>query len=677
MNPASHFNKHAIKIGFLSLIVLFIFSLVGCATAPKQNNTGNEATLKEQEQTPVSVFAQIAAKYSAENNTISGFPDTQHKDRNAELLELANKNVDEDDCLSANIIIKFIDSSIIDGTNRAKANLFKIECELRALGQSSSQLNEVKNRQILALLETWSNASKPNLLENELAARFAISNANIAVLNNDFEEALVTLLRQAESLIFLGPQRANDLIWQWYSLLPKADKRALVKRFPRLVNFATVFNMVADATINDSIRQASIKLWLQQNQGSQLARQLPQQLTRYLALDSVKQQKIAVLLPLSGRLSSQGEAIKQGILAAYLQRVDQASANTNQPTTEIEFIDTRSVSAMPVAINTERLAAFDIIIGPLLKSHIEQIQALTLPSIKQVALNQSQITQQQNITESTIANQSITAFFALSPEQEAQQLVLLMRKQNISNPVLIKDSSSMANRIALAFNKAWEQTATSLPKQSKPANSDNQVANKRVVQPIQEITYTNNKSMRVGITSALDVLQSQRRIQQLSNLNQERIYSVTRNRRDVDAFVVFSRPDELELINPIIETSISLFTNKQLPVFASSYSYDHKQSKNSQRDLRNLIFIDMPWLISNTREDELSNQVDKLFNRPPSTFLRLFAFGFDALAIADNLAQLSTFDYMTINGLTGTLSLTSNNMLNRELAWLAITESNN
>jgi outer membrane PBP1 activator LpoA protein len=178
--------------------------------------------------------------------------------------------------------------------------------------------------------------------------------------------------------------------------------------------------------------------------------------------------------------------------------------------------------------------------------------------------------------------------------------------------------------------------------------------------------------MRVGITSALDVLQSQKRIKQLSNLSQERVYSVTRNRRDIDAFVVFARPNDLELINPIIESSISLFTSEQIPVFATSYGYDHKQSKNSQRDLRNLIFVDMPWLLPTRRNEALSASVDALFNKPPSAFLRLFAFGYDTLSLVDNLAQLSTFEHLWIEGLSGNLSINDKQQLNRELSWLSI-----
>lgn len=253
----------------------------------------------------------------------------------------------------------------------------------------------------------------------------------------------------------------------------------------------------------------------------------------------------------------------------------------------------------------------------------------------------------------------LAASFSLAPEQEAQQVVALLRSRNIANPILIEDGSATSQRMKAAFVEAWDASS---PVQQMKAR------------PLQHIQYTDNKSMRIGITSALDVLQSENRIKQLSNLHADTVHSVTRNRRDVDAFVIFARPNDLELINPIIESSISLFTGEHIPVFATSYGYDHKQSKNSQRDLRNLIFVDMPWLLPSRRSEALSMTVDTLFNQPPSAFLRLFAFGHDAIAVVDNLAQLTTFEHLSVKGLTGNLSVNESQQLTRELSWLSINE---
>jgi outer membrane PBP1 activator LpoA protein len=186
------------------------------------------------------------------------------------------------------------------------------------------------------------------------------------------------------------------------------------------------------------------------------------------------------------------------------------------------------------------------------------------------------------------------------------------------------------------------------------------------------VRYSDNTSMRTGIRSALDVLQSERRITQLSNLIDEEVHSVTRNRRDVDAFVVFARPNEVELINPIIESSMSLFTAEQLPVFATSYSYNHKQNRNTLRDLRNLVFVDMPFLLPEGRRSPIANQADELFNEPSSTFLRLFSFGYDAMQLSNHALTMRLFEQIKSQGLSGKLSINRFGVVQRELDALSI-----
>jgi outer membrane PBP1 activator LpoA protein len=695
------------RAGFIASFVLLF--LGACATPSKQTSVPRTTVEKTDTQIaePTSKLAQLAIKYA----NVSA---SQNPQRNANLLALANNEIEANNCARAEIILKAIEPSLIESANQSVSYLYKIECTLNkissnqafasnnndykdaslasASGASNTSLADLQYASSIELLDTWQGRAEARVLTPMQAERLTLARAQIAALQNNYDLAIKQLLtlsnsNNTDSLSTISKQQKNDLLWRWYSRLNAQQQLSLSRQDPLINDISTLFSMIQDSSINDTVRQSSIKQWLAQKSSASISTHLPQQLKRYLALERSKQGQIAVLLPLSGRLSSQGEAIKQGMLSAYLREVSESANNISKPSNQLVFIDTGSNTEMPTSVNAELLASFDMIIGPLLKSHVARIDSFALPQLKQVVLNKAESDSQASVSSdnsnhgnvSTLSNfevssenASITAYFALSPEQEAEQLVLLMRKRNITSPILIRDNSTVSNRMASAFIQAWENTEPTI----KKANTNTQRKTN-----IQEITFTSNKSMRVGITSALDVLQSQQRIKQLENLSQERVYSVTRNRRDIDAFVVFSRPDELELINPIIESSISLFTNEQLPVFASSYSYDHKQSKNSQRDLRNLVFVDMPWLIENSngnkRNDELSKQVDELFNQPPSAFLRLFAFGYDALAVADNLAQLSIFDHMKIDGLSGTLSLDGSLELNRELAWFAITEGSN
>jgi outer membrane PBP1 activator LpoA protein len=241
-------------------------------------------------------------------------------------------------------------------------------------------------------------------------------------------------------------------------------------------------------------------------------------------------------------------------------------------------------------------------------------------------------------------------YFALAPEDEATQLANLMKKQGIRTPIIISNSSSVSRRMIETFNAQWIAL-----------NGLDEIKLPKVV------TFSDNKGLRVGITAALDVLQSQRRISQMSNLTTETVHSVTRNRRDVDAFVVFALPQQVELLNPIIEASISLFTERTIPVFATSYSYQHQLNKNSIRDLRNLVFVDMPFLMPAQRNSALAQQVDSLWNKPSSAFLRLFAFGYDAFQFSEQMQQLAYFSHTDLDGLSGKLSVNNKRQVTRGL----------
>jgi outer membrane PBP1 activator LpoA protein len=649
-----------VNIPKLIIIVSISYFLIACGVAPSKKMAAEPnqtiPTAADQQTNQQSALTDIESAYFMSKDLTA---------RNLSLLALANDYRNTNNCLASNIVLKHVQSSLNDQTHQAIANLLKAECAL----ESYDSLSDLSNKQpLLNLIQMWlNNADRDGIRlallplninsvsQNtfDLSSRAQVASAQLFAHNEQYINALHELLGANLSQKVASDSNLSahfyDKVWEWFSSVDKDDRSQLANTYPILSDYKILLDTIEDSSINDSVRQATIKQWLSTNTHQALINNLPSQVQKYLAIIHRQNQNIAVLLPLSGRLAGQGEAIKQGILSAYYNKLTTAKQNNQIVQAGVEFIDTGSLNTMRSDITSSSLAPFDTIIGPLLRAHIDQIKNFNLIDKHLLLLNQAQ----------TLVNNTdnLLASFSLSPEQEAQQVVALMRARNITNPVVIDDGSATTRRMNAAFIEAWEATQLS--------QTNNRVS-------LQQVRYSDNNSMRVGITSALDVLQSQKRIKQLSNLSQERVYSVTRNRRDIDAFVVFARPNDLELINPIIESSISLFTSEQIPVFATSYGYDHKQSKNSQRDLRNLIFVDMPWLLPTRRNEALSASVDALFNKPPSAFLRLFAFGYDTLSLVDNLAQLSTFEHLWIEGLSGNLSINDKQQLNRELSWLSI-----
>ena len=67
------------------------------------------------------------------------------------------------------------------------------------------------------------------------------------------------------------------------------------------------------------------------------------------------------------------------------------------------------------------------------------------------------------------------------------------------------------------------------------------------------------------------------------------------------------------------------------------------------------------------RNSALAQQVDSLWNSPPSAFLRLFAFGYDAFQFSEQMQQLAYFSHTDLNGLSGKLSVNNKRQVTRGL----------
>ncbi len=379
---------------------------------------------------------------------------------------------------------------------------------------------------------------------------------------------------------------------------------------------------------------------------------LPAQIIALLNETLTDSKRIAVLLPLSGRLRNQAQQIKQGILAAYLASL--AAPNTdNNPSQSLYFIDTNKTQDDEL---TSQIATADIIIGPLLKPTLDKVMQALLPHQQLLGLNRLDTPTLDPSIETVIqATPSERYFFALSPEDEAQQIAQYMFTQQYQQPILIHASDRVATRMAKAFADTWQQLQTDAQ--------------------LTELTFTDNKSMRRAISSALGVDQSRSRITTLERYLGQEMFSVTRNRRDIDAFVVFANAKQTELINPMIEASISSFSTNITPVFASSRSYNHKLNQNSLRDLQNVIFTDMPWLIDEQTNGPLLAQYDAVFSEASTPQKRLFAFGYDAFALVGKITKLRLVNGLNLAGLTGILTINDKNQVTRALPRAKITSS--
>jgi len=411
-------------------------------------------------------------------------------------------------------------------------------------------------------------------------------------------------------------------IWQ---LLEQVSKKELARsklRYPSIQPWTQLASTSRDlATQPIQLRQA-LSQW--QLAHPNLTSFTPDILNIAIETSEFSPRKIAVLLPLSGRLSKQAQALKQGILAAYFQQQDKP---------ELIFLDTSKKSMEDIQA---QLQDVDFVLGPLLKENIEALIQQLPVDLPILALNKPE---QDNNPQHF--------FYALAPEDEAQQIAEHLGKQGHQQPVIIAGSHSASQRMAHAFSQYWLDTG-------------------HLYQP-DIITFSDNKTMRNKVEALLDVGQSKNRIRQIDKSFRKEVHSVARNRRDIDAIVVFAQAGETELLNPIIESSISPFA-RLVPVYASSRSYSQDMNKNSLRDLRNLNFVDMPWILDKQNWKSEQQESENLWPKKRDSLQRLYAMGFDTLKLIPQLKHMQLFPQFRSQLASGSLSL-KNNEVQRLLSW--------
>jgi outer membrane PBP1 activator LpoA protein len=420
------------------------------------------------------------------------------------------------------------------------------------------------------------------------------------------------------------PELSNKM-WSLLSRIPEKDFQRVTLSNTNLQPWLQLNAIIRTHAVDNQKFVSEVEFW-ENSVGQRMQIPLPPNVISAKEIAPLTPQKIAVILPLTGRLALQGKALKDGILSAYF--------NETRTKPELVFIDSaRPEEGAEVLQNNE----YQLVIGPLIKDNIQVFAPFIKPGTPVVALNR----------DDTDMPEQEYYYYSLAPEDEAFQLAQHLEKRGLREPVIIAESSSVAQRMKKAFVSYWQANHSQTP---------------------LEVDYTDSKTMRAGISDVMGTAPSKRRIRQINALVRQDVKAFERNRRDIDSIVVFANAEQTELINPVIETSISPFADI-LPVFASSRSHSLEMSNNSYRDLRNLSFIDLPWMLPDHPWQGLSREAQELWPQRTDTEYRLFAMGYDAYNIVPHLRHMALFPEYQFNGLTGHLSLDNDRAVQRHLPW--------
>ena len=440
------------------------------------------------------------------------------------------------------------------------------------------------------------------------------------------------LLAAARERIFIAPLLADaaakdnhEAIWELVSRLPKEQ---LTHSDDRDLDGWLSLALATKSVGTPEQQLAAIDNWKAQHPEHPAAMQLPQALTKLKELAGRPLEKIALLLPQEGPLATVARALRDGFLAAHYQA---QQAGQNPP--EIVLYDSSHLASLDDIYQQAQADGVQLLVGPLEKNLVKKLSEYPQLPLPTLALNYSDADRE-------IPPQLFQ--FGLAAEDEAREVARRAWADGMRSAVALVPSGEWGNRVLSAFRQSWV------------AAGGNLLAAEHVSQPVE---------LAQQIANLLQLRQSEARAKRLQKTLGTELASQPAHRQDIDFIFLAATPQQAQQIKPTLAFQYA----GDLPVYATSHLYTGGQNPAQYQDLEGIRFCETPWLLD--ADNPLRQQVDQQWPQASGSLGRLYAMGVDAFRLAPRLDQLKALPGSQLEGLSGSLSLTQEQRVERHLPW--------
>jgi outer membrane PBP1 activator LpoA protein len=343
--------------------------------------------------------------------------------------------------------------------------------------------------------------------------------------------------------------------------------------------------------------------------------QLPSGLSEWLNAEIPT--RIAVLLPLSGRLKNAGQSALNGIIEGLYTQFRDPTLRPNVIT-----IDTEAAVTGKAAYVQALEAGADFVIGPLTKERVAELNGISQLPIPVLALNRGP----QEVTPAANENDFNLLSMSLAPDDEAEQIALLAWSEGLRAPLVIAPDSAWGARMRVAFSRVWTTLGGTIRETAltSPDERDN-----------------------TTIARSLNTLSSEARITDIERAFEAPVDTQARRRRDIDSVILLApTPQMAREIRPLLRFHYA----GKLPVFAPSTVFQADRSITN-RDLNGIKFVLPPSALDTALTDRLP----------------LHALGLDAAIFVDHFEQAQGAPGTVVFGNTGDLRVDSHGNVRRRL----------
>lgn len=331
-------------------------------------------------------------------------------------------------------------------------------------------------------------------------------------------------------------------------------------------------------------------------------------------LETTPPTTLGVLLPLSGRLASVGEALLEGVIEGFFQMYPRLDTRPKLVT-----IDSNAFETAADAYRNAREQGVDLLIGPLTKNAVQQLGMLPGRDIPVVALNRP-----DGLLSDEIDRWST---LSLAPEDEAAQLAQLAFGLGHRRALMIRPDNDWGRRMDAALQQAWQGEGGVL---------------------VDTLILNDSATLSEQVSKIVGGYASEARVRLVEAAFEAPVEARPRRRQDFDSvFLLSQTPDDARALRPLLVFHYS----GDAAVFAPSAIHSGQQLVQN-RDLNDVIFLETPAVLS-------ASQVDR--------FTRLKALGFDAVTLTQHWLQAERGALPLVHGKTGLLTRQTNGDVTREL----------
>ncbi|NOX08398.1 MAG: penicillin-binding protein activator [Gammaproteobacteria bacterium] len=500
--------------------------------------------------------------------------------------------------------------------------------ERAALAQNA--LAQHQPRQTLKILNHIPAVSMPaNILSNHYRLRADA----YAMIGNHIESARELIWRE-QYLTEDGINNNHLAIWEQLSLLSNEALAYLrTATAPDILSgWMELLYITRSYQQDEKQLKVRIQEWLQRySQHPATIDMLPQFTEQSQRRNSLQKRikRIALLLPLEGKLATNASNIRDGLMAALLQYPAE-----KRP--ELRIYDSSGDSSLITDIYQMATAdGADFVIGPLRKEAVEELSRQTNLPVPVLALNQIN-------SESTPDN---FYQFALSPEDEAWQVAERARLAGHQQALALLPQGNWGDRVLQAFSEHWLDIGGNMLEVQRYDRSKVDFSD-----PIQAL---------------LDLDQSKKRYRQLKRITGKAIQFEPRRRQDADFVFLLSTPNTARLLRP----QFRFHRASSLPIYATSHIYTGYPNPKLDQDLNGIRFCDIPWTLPQQFTSPLTQQMERWWSQDMQHYRRLIALGIDSYGILPYLKELGSGAYHRYDGMTGVLQLDEQRRIHRNLVW--------